>query len=200
MAKIAGGCGKAFEVKKGLHVKIINTHGSQVVDTWAFNINDMSEFLSTQHNRSCLEKLTPTVGDYIFSNKRRPIFKLIEDTSPGVHDMLLSACDIERYRLLGCKDYHKNCADNFKMSLLELGYKAPQLPSPWNVFENVTLGKSKSLKIQSPPVKAGDYILLRAEIDLITILSSCPMDIALTNGPNGIPQEVEYQIINFKKK
>ena len=101
MAKIAGGCGKAFEVKKGLHVKIINTHGSQVVDTWAFNINDMSEFLSTQHNRSCLEKLTPTVGDYIFSNKRRPIFKLIEDTSPGVHDMLLSACDIERYRLLG---------------------------------------------------------------------------------------------------
>ena len=39
MAKIDGGCGKAFEVKKGLHVKIINTHGSQVVDTWAFNIN-----------------------------------------------------------------------------------------------------------------------------------------------------------------
>ena len=44
-------------------------------------------------------------------------------------------------------------------------------------------------------VKAGDYILLRAEIDLITILSSCPMDIALTNGPNGIPQEVKYQTI-----
>ena len=62
MAKIDGGCGKAFEVKKGLHVKIINTHGSQVVDTWAFNINDMSEFLSTHHNRSCLEKLTPTVA------------------------------------------------------------------------------------------------------------------------------------------
>ena len=44
-------------------------------------------------------------------------------------------------------------------------------------------------------VKAGDYILLRAEMDLITILSSCPMDIALTNGLNGIPHEVEYQII-----
>ena len=86
------------------------------------------------------------------------------------------------------------------MYLLELGYKAPQLPSPWTVFENVALGESKSLKIQPPPVKAGDYILLRPEIDLITILSSCPMDIALTNGPNCIPQEVDYQIFDFKKK
>ena len=81
------------------------------------------------------------------------------------------------------------------MALLEIGYKVPLLPSPWNIFENVVLGESKSLKIQSPPVKAGDYVLLRAEMDLITILSSCPMDIALTNGPNGKPQEVEYQII-----
>lgn len=195
MQKINGGCGKAFKVSKGLNIKIINTHGSQVVDTWAFNVNEMGEFLSTQHNRSCLEKLTPSVGDYIFTNKRRPILKLIEDTSPGVHDMLLSACDIERYRLLGCKDYHANCADNFKMALSEIGFEVGLLPSPWNIFENVVEGESKSLKIQSPPVKAGDYVLLRAEMDLIMILSSCPMDIALTNGPDGIPREIEYQII-----
>ena len=148
MQKINGGCGKAFKVSKGLNIKIINTHGSQVVDTWAFNVNEMGEFLSTQHNRSCLEKLTPSVGDY-----------------------------------------------NFKMALSEIGFKVVLLPSPWNIFENVVEGESKSLKIQSPPVKAGDYVLLRAEMDLIMILSSCPMDIALTNGPDGIPKEIEYQII-----
>ena len=48
------------------------------------------------------------------------MLKHLEDTSPGVHDMLLSACDVERYRRLGCEGYHDNCADNLRTALTEM--------------------------------------------------------------------------------
>ena len=43
------------------------------------------------------------VGDVFVTNQRRPILTLLEDTSPGVHDTLMSACDRYRYDLLGCE-------------------------------------------------------------------------------------------------
>jgi len=55
--------GKAAVVAKGQRVKIINTHGSQVVDTWAFNRADLAEFMSMEHTRSGIRKLIPGVGD-----------------------------------------------------------------------------------------------------------------------------------------
>ena len=193
--QIPAGCGKAFCLTKNQKIKLKNTFGEQVVDAWALNVDDITEFLSTHHTRSCLEKLAPKVGDHIYSNKRRSIMTLLEDTSPGIHDMLLSACDNERYRLLGHKGYHANCADNFINSLAALGYNLSYLPSPWNIFENVTISIGGMLKIAPPLVKAGDYIVLKAEIDLIVIFSACPMDIAPTNGLNGQITGVEFEII-----
>jgi uncharacterized protein YcgI (DUF1989 family) len=80
--------GAALALPGGGCVKLINTHGSQVVDTWAFNAADPNEFMSMEHSRSCLEKLVPAVGDSLYSNRRRPILTVAEDTSPGVHDRL----------------------------------------------------------------------------------------------------------------
>lgn len=189
--------GKAVRVPKGWCVKLINTHGSQVVDTWAFNAKDMSEFMSMEHSRSCLEKLVPQVGDSLYTNRRRPILTIVEDASPGVHDMLLSACDTERYRLLGHEGYHDNCVDNLKAALATLELAPPEIPSPWNVFETVAITKDGRLEIQPPPVKAGEYLLLRAEVDAIVIFSACPMDIVLTNGPDRTPRDVQYQLLRF---
>ena len=57
------------------------------------------------------------VGDVLVTNKRRPILTLVEDTSPGVHDTCMSACDIYRYRGLGCEEYHDSCTDNLYKGL-----------------------------------------------------------------------------------
>jgi uncharacterized protein YcgI (DUF1989 family) len=96
---IPGARARALPLKCGEQLRIINLEGSQVVDAWAFRANQPEEYLSTEHTRSCLEKLIPCVGDALYSNRRRPILRITEDTSPGVHDLLLSACDRERYRL-----------------------------------------------------------------------------------------------------
>ena len=47
-----------------------------------------------------------------------------EDTSPGIHDTLIAACDDYRYGLLGCKEYHENCTDNLFAADAAIGHKA----------------------------------------------------------------------------
>ena len=90
--------GKAVCLNEGQAIKIINTHGHQVVDTWAFNTADLDEFLSNEHSRQKLNSIFPRKGEAVYTNKRRPILILEEDTSPGIHDTLMAACDVFRYQ------------------------------------------------------------------------------------------------------
>jgi len=193
---IPGARAKAFSLKRGEQIRIINLEGSQVVDAWAFGVDQFEEHLSTEHTRSCLQKLIPSVGDALYSNRRRPILRITEDTSPGVHDLLLSACDKERYQLLGVDDYHRNCADNLREALGELNTTTQEIPSPFNIFENVHIDENGELSIQPPLVAAGESIKLLAELDILLVLSCCPMDIALTNGPDrrSKPVKVEWPL------
>ncbi len=102
---------KALQLGAASCVRITLAEGPQVADLFAFALSDLTERLSTEHTRSCLERLTPRVEDAFYSNRRRPMLRILEDTSPGVHDLLLSACDRERYRLLGHEGAHRNCVD-----------------------------------------------------------------------------------------
>jgi uncharacterized protein YcgI (DUF1989 family) len=65
-------------------IKIINTPGSQVCDTWFFNSSDLSEFASMEHTRAFIDKIIPQPGDVLVTNQRRAIATLLTDTSPGV--------------------------------------------------------------------------------------------------------------------
>ena len=168
----------------GQSFQIVNIEGSQVVDLWAFVQPGTEEFLSTEHTRSCLQKLIPGAGDDLYSNRRRPILSIVEDTSPGIHDMLLSACDVQRYELLGHVGYHKNCADNLVDEASNCGYQLKDIPSPFNIFERVEISQNGQLSIEPPLVEAGQFITLKANVALLVIMSACPMDIALTNGPD----------------
>ena len=115
--------------------------------------------------------MRPGVGDALYSNNRRAMLTILEDTSPGVHDTLLAACDNYRYGLLGCTEYHDNCTDNLHAALTELGATAPKTPSPLNLFMNIPWTESGGLSFEAPVTKPGDYILMRAEMDLIVAFS-----------------------------
>ena len=123
------------------------------------------------------------------------MFSITEDTSPGVHDMLLSACDEQRYALLGHVGYHRNCVDNLRDAMKQAGVSLPEIPSPFNVFENVSIGENGQLSIEAPLVRAGQSITMKAELDVLVVLSSCPMDLALTNGPDMRSKPVQVQRI-----
>jgi uncharacterized protein len=187
--------GKAVLVKAGHAIKIINTHGSQVVDAWAFVADKLTEFMSLEHARATMLRLRPQIGDVFRTNKRRPILTLIEDTCGGVHDMLLAACDNERYGLLGCTEYHDNCTDNLHAAMAALGMRAPETPSPLNLFMNIPWTEGGVLSFDPPTTRPGDYVVLRAELDVVVAMSACPQDILPINGTTGTTTEAHFRIL-----
>jgi uncharacterized protein YcgI (DUF1989 family) len=187
--------GRAFELARGDALRVINTHGSQVVDTWALSSADPREHLSMEHTRAVLQSLRLRVGDALQSSERRPMLTLVEDTSPGVHDTLIAACDVERYRQLGFEGHHDNCHDNFETALRELGREVRAVPAPLNLFENVGWTDDGELSFVAPVSSPGDAVTLRAEMDLIVILSACPQDMIPVNGPLQRPSDVAVEVL-----
>lgn len=186
--------GKAAHVSEGQRVKVINTHGEQVVDTWAFVGDDLSEFMSMEHTRATLVKLIPSVGDHLYTNRRRPILTLVEDTTPGVHDTLMAACDNYRYALLGCTEYHDNCTDNLAAAMAELHLSPPETPSPLNLFMNIPWSADGRLAFEPPVTRPGQYVAFEARVDLVIAFSACPQDILPINGKAGVPTEAHFEI------
>lgn len=187
--------GKAVALNQGQSVRVINTHGQQVVDTWAFRRDDLTEFMSMEHSRTSLGRIIPKVRQSMTTNRRRPILSLVEDTSGGIHDTLLAACDRYRYELLGCEGYHDNCTDNLAAALAVLGLTPPETPSPWNLFMNIPVAPDGSVSFEPPVSGPGDHLTLRAEMDCIVVFSACPQDMVPINGVNCLPTEAHFQVI-----
>ena len=187
--------GRAVRLGTGEAIQIVNTHGSQVVDTWVFSAEDMSEFLSNEHMRATLGRLWPAKGDALITNRRRPIMMIEEDTSPGKHDTIMAACDRHRYRLLGCEEYHDNCTDNLQAAMEQLGLDAPECPSPLNLWMNIPVAADGSTTWGEPLSKPGDHVVLRAQMDCVVAMSACPQDMLPINGAACQPTEAHYRIL-----
>jgi uncharacterized protein len=187
--------GKAQRIREGQVIKVINTRGQQVVDTWAFNARDLTEFMSMEHSRAAMEKIIPEVGDVFVTNRRRPILQVIEDTTPGIHDTLIAACDRYRYELLGCEEYHDNCTDNLAAAMTALGESVPETPSPLNLFMNIPVTNGRHIAFQPPVCRQGDYIAFRALMDVIIAFSACPQDILPINGLARTPTEAHFAVL-----
>jgi len=187
--------GKAVALARGQCVKVINTHGQQVVDTWAFNREDAGEFMSMEHTHTALGRVIPRVGDSFVTNRRRPILTVVADTSPGIHDTVIASCDRWRYQQLGCKGHHDNCTDNLHAALAELGLKAPHTPCPLNMWMNIPIRADGSLSFEPPVSKPGDHVVLRAEMDAVVAFSACPQDMVPINGAACTPTEAHFQVL-----
>lgn len=185
--------GVAVPVKQGQALKVINTHGHQVVDFWAFVAGHLSEFTGMEQCRATWTKMCPEVGDHLYSNRRRPLMTLEQDTSPGRHDTVMAPCDNERYGLLGCTEYHDNCKDNMHAALLQLGMTVPFTPASINLFMNIPWSDDGTLSFDPPLSKPGDFVLLRAQLDCIAVMSCCPQDILDINNKNTV--EAHFEVI-----
>ena len=186
--------GVAARVRQGQVVTVINTHGTQVVDTWAFCADDVAEFMSMEHSRGAMLKVNPRNGDTLRSNKRRPMLTLIKDTSGEVHDTLIAACDRYRYEQLGHVGHHDSCTDNLAHALASLGVTGAETPSPLNLFMNIPVGADGSVSFQPPVSTPGSHVRLKAEMDLIVVFSACPQDLVPVNGADCMPRDAHYTI------
>jgi uncharacterized protein YcgI (DUF1989 family) len=196
MIEIPARQGKAARVSKGQIVKVINTRGQQVVDTWAFSAADLREFMSMEHSRVAIGRIIPGIGDALVTNRRRPILTLVEDTSGGIHDTLFAACDRWRYETLGCVEYHDNCTDNLAAALAALGLELPETPAPLNLFMNIPVIDGNRVDMRPPISTPGSHVVLRAEMDCVVAFSACPQDLLPINGPAMQPTEAHFEVLD----
>jgi uncharacterized protein YcgI (DUF1989 family) len=191
--EIPAGRSAAVALAAGEALRLVNTFGSQVVDTWALSRRDISEYLSVEHTRRMLFDLFPGKGDRLFSNRRTPMLLIEEDTSGVRHDMLLACCDPWLYRHYGCAEGHANCHDNFLAALAAIGVAPRLVPNPLNLWMNIPVSENRKIALEPPASKPGDFVVLRALIDCILVFSACPMDVTPINGPDRTPKPVHYE-------
>ena len=126
------------------------------------------------------------------SNARTPLLEFLEDTSPGIHDTVIAACDLPRYRDLRVEGYHDNCTDNLRMALSAIGEKAPAIPAPFNLWMNIPVDGHGGTQWAAPVAKPNDRVVFRALVDLIVVMSACPQDITPINGVGVVPSELAF--------
>lgn len=190
--------GRAFRLRAQEALRIINIHGTQVVDCWAWNAYDLDEYMCMETTRVWNQRLNPVTGDSFVTNRRNAILTVVEDTSPGVHDTFMAACDLRRYELLGVRGYHRNCCDNMMEGMFSLGITPPRRNlASFNIFMNIQVQPDgKTLLTLPTETRPGDALTLRADMDCYVALSACPQDIVKIQGKHdNTPRDVAVQIL-----
>ncbi len=176
---IEPGVAEAVELAEGELLQIIDVKGKQVADFVAFAAGDPGEWGSTSVTRSANENVMMTLGKHVYSNRRRPLFELVEDTV-GRHDMLYACCDPVRYENLGAPG-HASCRQALAESLAGHGIGPDSVPDPINWFMNVAIKQRGELDIRQPLSEAGDFVVLKALAPVVAAVSACPQDLTPTN-------------------
>ncbi|ONI86435.1 Urea carboxylase-related aminomethyltransferase [Actinosynnema sp. ALI-1.44] len=183
--------GRAVRVAAGQLVRVSTPEGAQVSDFFAFCAADTTEHLSAAHTRGHTSRLFPRLGEAFVTDRRRPILTLVDDTSPGRHDMLIAACDPARYELLGYEGWHASCAENLRSVMRELGVGVTTVPQPVNFFMDIPVTLQDVIEWRSSPAAPDAAVTLQAEMDCLVAVSACPQDLVDINGMRPGPLEIE---------
>ena len=181
--------GAAIEVAHGQRLRIIDPQGEQVSDLVSFARDDPREWLSSGRTIDYANTIYLTTGHVLYSNRSRPMWTIVEDTV-GRHDFLLTPCSPETFSILyRTTGHHPSCFENLVTHLAPYGIEPDAIPTTLNLFMNVDVLPSGELRILPPRSKAGDHVLLRAEMDLLVGVTACSAE--LSNNGRFKPIDVE---------
>ena len=165
--------GASFILNKGQRLKIVDIEGEQVSDLICYNLLDKNEYLSSGRTIDYAETIYLTTGHSFYSNRSNVMFRMLEDTV-GKHDFLLTPCSAEMFRIIyGHTEPHRGCFGNLCAVLKQYGITPDNIPTCFNVFMNVPVDGTGKVSVLPPLSKAGDHVLLEAEMDLIVGMTSC---------------------------
>jgi uncharacterized protein YcgI (DUF1989 family) len=172
----------SFPLLKTASIRIIDVEGMQVADLVAFNKDHLTEKLSTGVTIDCNSSVRPTTGDRLFSSQYREMFTIIQDMV-GYHDLLHPPCSTPMYRLqYDSRGEHPNCLQNLAHALSSFGIGEEDIPGPINIFMHSVISTDGRVRIEEPLSRSGDFIELRAKMDLIVAVSACSVEESACNG------------------
>jgi len=188
--RIAPQSGAAFRLKAGELLRVIDVQGEQVSDLIAF-AEDRAEVLSSGRSIDYNETIYMTTGHVLYSNRSNPMFAIVEDTV-GRHDFLYSPCSSEMFqKLYNFDGSHPSCFSNLAGALARFDIDSDRIGTTFNIFMNADLEGGGRIAVLPPLSGAGDFIELRAEMDLIVGLTACSAE--LSNNWSFKP--IEFEVI-----
>jgi len=182
-------------VERGQILRIVDLEGNQAVDTLFYNAHHYEERYSAVDTIRAQGNIYLTTGTQLRSNLGVTMLTITEDTC-GRHDTLGGACSAEsntvRYAL-ETRHMHA-CRDNFLLALArhDRGLNKRDLPSNINFFMNVPVTSAGELHFADGISAAGRYVQMRAQMDVLVLISNCPQ---LNNPCNAYnPTPIQLQI------
>ena len=171
--RIAPRSGVAFRLARGEVLKVIDPEGTQVSDMLAFNAADVREVISNGRTFDYEETIRLGAGNRLWSNRSRVMLEIVEDTV-GTHDFLLTPCSEATFRHFYPEHpVHHGCFGNLAEALAPFAIAPDAIPCAFNIFMNVPVAPGGGLRVDPPVSKAGDFIRMRAEMDLVIGLTAC---------------------------
>lgn len=177
----------AREMKRGEILRITDIEGQQAVDLILYRLSDLDEKFWAAHSAKLNGTIYLTTGHVLYSDKANPMMTIIEDTV-GVNDVICGSCskalDTVRY---GPEKARPGCMDNFEEAIKPWGLLRKDVPMCFNIFLDYPVEQRGEVRMHDAPSKAGDHIDLRAEMDLLAVISNCPQENNPCNGYNPTP-------------
>ena len=125
------------------------------------------------------------------TNGGTPVLELADDTSPGVHDMLVPPCDRWLYESRGLAGHHPNCRDNFLAAAASAGIVLPVVPDLVNLFQDSGPRPDGTLAVGVAASSPGEAIAFITRRDLVVILTACSVDHPPLNQGHCSPLRIE---------
>lgn len=176
-------------LETGERLRIVDLEGQQAVDFLCYSAELPLDRLNVPNTVKLNRSLYVSKGSTIYSDRARKMFSVLEDTC-GFHDTLAGCCsnemDLLRYGVVKTS----SCRSNFVAELAKWSMAPSEIVSNINFFMRVTFDDAGRVEIAPGQSKAGDYVVLQAEMPVIAVLSNCPQQNNPSSGFKPTPVEV----------
>src|SRR5690348_12369759 len=176
-------------VKRGQVLRLVDLEGQQAVDFLCYNAVDPSERYNAADTMKISASLFIEKGTRLYSDMGNAMFRVIDDTC-GHHDTIGGCCSRESNRVRYGVQEGPNCRNNFLRALSRHGLGKKDIVANINFFMYVPIGKDGRMAIVDGHSKPGDYVDLKADMDVLAVLSNCPQINNPANAYNPTPIEV----------
>ena len=163
-------------IEKGSVLRIVDLEGCQSVDTLIFDADCTGVRYNVPNTIKLAKSIYVTKDVVLYDDLARPLMTVIEDTV-GRHDTLAGCCSREINQIRYGQPGDLSCRDNFLAALAEVGLDQRDIPPNINFFMHVPVSGDGHIKIDDGLSKAGDFVDLRCERDVLVVISNCPQEL-----------------------
>ncbi len=184
---VAAGHPWSGRITKGDYLRLIDLEGQQAIDFLCYNADDPSERYHAPNSIKIPGQIYLGKGSILRSVLARPMMTIVEDTCGG-HDTIFGCCSFALDEVRYGQTNARCCQQNFEEELGRHGLGPRDVVPNVNFFMRVPVAPDGSASIVDGISKAGDYVDLRAEMDILAVLSNCPeaLNPATGSGPTPV--------------